>query len=128
MEQKNEYGITKTTKYIFLGLFSIIPILIVFLFLKDRIWGPSLRQSITEDFLSESAHGVVDSLYNDKQNHNIRTAIFTNNTVFYISELWENYIQIGDSLSKNQGTLLLEVYRHSRKTKVLDYRKLIPPR
>jgi len=121
-----EYFETKTTKYIFFGVLAIVPTFIFVVFIVNVTWGPSSRQTMRRNDSLESVNGVVDTIFNDAANHDIRTAILTNKAVYQISELWANDIHVGDSLSKNKGSFFLEVYRKSKKVNILDYKKLIP--
>ncbi|WPV00203.1 hypothetical protein SNE26_00280 [Mucilaginibacter sp. cycad4] len=74
----------------------------------------------------ETINGVVDTLYNDKANHNIRTAILTNKTKYQIESEWENKIEMGDSLFKAKGSFLLEMYKRNGQKVILDYKSTIP--
>jgi hypothetical protein len=89
------------------------------------ILGPSTKQVIIERDLSENVNGVVDTLFDNYRNHDIRTAIMKNNQIFQILPEWESKIEIGDSLYKKKGSFLLEVYKRSGKKVVLDYRSTI---
>jgi hypothetical protein len=116
----------KIEKIIIYSIFGSIPVGLFLFFVFSMIFGPSTKQVITKRDLSENVNGVVDTLFNNDRNHNIRTAILKNNQIFQILSEWESKIEIGDSLYKKKGSFLLEVYKRSGKKVVLDYRLTIP--
>ena len=126
MRQKFEYFETNIGKIIYFGLLAVVPALIIILFVYDVVWGPSFNQVMTKEYSSETVHGVVDSLFDDVPNHDIRTAILTNKIIYQIESSWINDIEVGDSLSKDTGSFLLNVYKKNGKKVVLDYKPLIP--
>jgi len=126
MKKKFEYFETKTGKLLFFGIILSVPSLLVIFVICTVFTGPSGRQRVIESDSLETVHGVVDTLFNDVQNHDTRTAILTNKAIYQIEPSWASEIEIGDSLSKDKGSFLLEVYRKSKKVKVLNYKELIP--
>ena len=62
------------------------------------------NELMMKDDLNENFAGRVDSLFFDKSNHNGKYAVLNNNRVCPIIRPWENYIKIGDSLSKKKGS------------------------
>jgi hypothetical protein len=90
--------------------------------------GPTLKQTILERDSLETVNSVVDSLFTDDRNHDVKTAILHNGQFFQIVPEWESQIGVGDSLHKKKGSFLLEVHnKDARKNKVLDYRNTIRP-
>src|SRR5690606_8778210 len=65
--------------------------------------------------------GKVDSIYRQKMNHNI-LALRTKDCIFQVEADWETKFQIGDSISKKKGELIVEHYRNGKLIEVLDYR------
>jgi hypothetical protein len=120
------YMLSKVDKIILYSILGSIPACLILYFLYNIIWGPSVKQVATNRHLSESVIGVVDTVYNDRANHDIRTAILNNNNLFQIENVWESQIEIGDSLNKKKGSFFLEVYKKQGKRIVLDYKTLIP--
>lgn len=118
--------LSKVEKIILYSIFGSVPAGLLLFFLYCVIFGPSTREVIIERDLSENVNGVVDTVYNDEPNHNIRTIILKNKDIFQIEHLWELQIEIGDSLYKKKGSFFLEVYKKQGKKIVLDYRTLIP--
>ena len=122
-----DYFETKTGMVIYFGLLAIVPVLLIINLIIHITTGPSFRERMIETYSQQTIHGIVDSVYNDKQNHNARMAILTNGTMYAIEDEWVIDVEKGDSISKNKGSFLFEVYRKPKKKMVLDYRKLIPP-
>ncbi|NHA06451.1 hypothetical protein G7092_21760 [Mucilaginibacter sp. HC2] len=115
----------KIDKVIIFSILGVLPACLILFFLWNTIWGPSTKQVITETDLSENVNGVVDSLFDDRANHNVRTAILKNHYVFQIESQWASKIEIGDSLNKKKGSFLLEVYKKGNKKLILDYRSTL---
>ena len=74
--------------------------------------------------LNESFVGNVDSLYRDKNNHNVKIGVLSNGYKYKIPPLWELRIEIGDSLSKRKGSLDLYIYKKKMELIILDYRDI----
>lgn len=87
----------------------------------------STQELIVVDNLSEDFTGQVDSLYFDERNHNVKMALLTNDLLYPVYRNWEQYIEIGDSLSKKKGSFLLEVYKRNNTRMILDYRDTYKP-
>lgn len=64
--------------------------------------------------------GKVDSIYRQKMNHNILT-LKTQSCIFQVDADWETKFQLGDSISKKKGELIVEHYRNGELIEVLDY-------
>ncbi|PRD46157.1 hypothetical protein [Sphingobacterium haloxyli] len=65
-------------------------------------------------------HGTIESIYRQKNNHNVMT-IVNKDQQLGIERSWESKFQLGDSVSKNEGSQLVELYRHGQLIEVLDY-------
>ena len=111
---------------IFYGLIGIVPAFVMIFGIVSFFMGPSSRQIMIERYSSEAIHGVVDSVYDDTYNHNARTVILTNKMEYEVEPEWVIDIEKGDSLNKNKGSFLFNVYPKPNKKLVLDYRTLIP--
>ncbi len=100
-----------------------IPLLVLIGFVAyTALTGPSVQEVIKADNLALNFTGRIDSMYFDKRNHNGKYAILQNEQICPIIRSWEHYIEVGDSLSKQQGSFLLEVYKKNKKKMILDYR------
>lgn len=116
----------KIDKIILYSVLGLVPVGILLAILYSLMFTPSTKQMLTEMYSSQQVNGVVDSMYNDERNHNVRTLVLTNKSVFYIEELWTYKIDVGDSLYKKKGSFLLEVFKKNGKKMVLNYRTFIP--
>jgi|GEM_PF-751743 len=65
-------------------------------------------------------HGTIESIYRQKNNHNVMT-IVNKDQQLGVERSWESKFQLGDSVSKNAGSLLVELYRDGKLIEVLDY-------
>jgi hypothetical protein len=119
-------ALNKTEKIILYSLFGSVPLGLVVFFAFNMIFGKPTKQIIRESDSLETVNGVIDTLFNDRQNHNTRTAILRNRQIYYIEREWESEIETGDSLNKIKGSFLLEVYKKGGKKKVFDYRSTYP--
>jgi len=100
-----------------------IPIcFLIFCFSRSAIFGPSTVELIQQDNLMEHFHGKIDSLYFDRENHNVKYAESKNKDKYPIFRNWEAYIQLGDSLSKNKNSFKLEIFKRNGSKIVFDYR------
>ncbi|MOA36850.1 hypothetical protein D3C78_1583970 [compost metagenome] len=88
----------------------------------SAIFGKPLDELVKEDDLGEEFTGIVDTLYHEKQNHNVKIAGLSNGYKYQINGSWENEIKKGDSLSKKKGSFLLKVYKGNGQIITLDYR------
>ncbi len=117
----------KIDKRIIYCIFGSILLCLILFVSYNAVFGISMRESIIQRDSLDTVSGVVDTVYNDKSNHNIRTSILTNKTVFQIISEWESKIETGDSLHKTKGSFLLEVYKKSGRKVILDYKTTIVP-
>lgn len=119
------FKLGKTDKIIIYSVL-FIPLLILFIFMmKGLFFDPkSKRDYFFEIRQTYNFHGTIDSIYRQKQNHNILTLMSENN-ILPIDRGWQNKFKIGDSISKNQGSLLVEHYRDGRLIEVLNYEDLL---
>src|SRR5690554_3119838 len=99
--------------------------LIPFLFLFSWIFIPNFfdNRSFEERFLEREREieciGIIDSIYRQKMNHNILT-LKINECIYEITPLWENKFQVGDSISKKKGELIVEHYRNEKLLEVIE--------
>jgi hypothetical protein len=103
----------------------IVSIAIVCFIFWEKYLAPTIEKQIFETVLPMNFHGRVDSVYRDKANHNVKKVILSDGYVYGIYAPWEAEINLGDSLSKANGDLKVEVYKESGKKLILDYRQLV---
>jgi hypothetical protein len=85
---------------------------------------PGAKEAFLIETAKETFEGKVDSMYNDKQNHNARMAILSDKYKFGLYRDWKSKIDLGDSLSKSNGSLVVEVFKKDGSKLVLNYRAL----
>jgi hypothetical protein len=115
---------SKTDKIILYSLFSLPVIFIVVMFFSG-FFGKTRKQLMLEECLLENFSGRVDSLFWDKQNHNVKTAILSSGYRYQIFRNWEMKIRNGDSLYKKNKSLQVELFRNKKKVEILDYNEQI---
>lgn len=76
-------------------------------------------KKVAQTLSDKEFHGIVLKKYIDSENHNDPIAILTSMQKI---NLWNFYynVEVGDSLSKPKGTLIMEVYRNGKIQK-LDF-------
>jgi len=107
-------------------LYSVFytPVILLFSYLLlTGIFGKSTHELIKEDDFNQAFFGEVDSLYVEKQNHGVKTALLSTGYKYQIVVQWEHQIELGDSLAKQKKSFLVHVYKKSGRVIILDYRK-----
>src|SRR5471030_2419775 len=93
--------------------FRIIGFFAFALFIVFMLWfRPStdeINKSNLRDVSNLSFHGEIDSIYRDKQNHNTEMLILKHGEAMGFPGAWEQFIEVGDSLSKKQNELILKI-------------------
>lgn len=112
----------RTDKVILYSIFYIPAVLLVCYFLWSVVFGKPTSELIREDDFNENFTGRVDTLYFDKQNHNVKIALLSSGYKYQIFRQWENQIDVGDSLAKVKNTFFLGVHKKGGKVITLDYR------
>ncbi len=77
-----------------------------------------LKYEINTEFI-----GKIDSIYRLKMSHNTLT-LKSDKYNFYVPSDWETKFQLGDSISKKKGELIVKHYRNGKLIEVLDYRDI----
>ncbi|WP_312553050.1 hypothetical protein [Empedobacter brevis] len=96
-----------------LGLFSYIG----YITFSDK----RTNKEVFLDFVKQDIiHGQIELIYYQTKNHNQYT-VATKNELIVLPQNWEHKFLIGDSLSKDSGSLKLEHYRDGKLLEVLDY-------
>ena len=109
-------------KTIIYSIFIIPTILLFGYVFWTAIFGESAYEIAANRDVNEAFVGNVDTLYFEVQNHNIKIAELNNGYKCQIFRLWERYIEVGDSLSKKQGSFLLDIHKKDGEVITLDYR------
>lgn len=112
----------KISKIIFYSVFFIPVILLTAFFFCLIAFNETAEEVVMDHDLTENFASKVDSLYYDKQNHNVKIALLASGYKYPIFRKWESKIQIGDSLSKRKGSFKLIIYKNNNTKTTLDYR------
>lgn len=113
--------ISKKDNIIIYCVFGLPMLVLVVFVLYTTFSGPSREELRIQDDVSLSFNGRVDSMYFDERNHNGKYAVLNTNQIFPIYRNWEHNIHVGDSLSKEKGTFLLEIYKKNKTKITLNY-------
>ncbi len=122
---RNIIELKKETKLaLYLTIFIPLIILIIMVF-YNVLSENRTRSEIYLDLNKNTfINGRIDSLYHQKNNHNVLT-IISNNHEFEVARKWENKFKVGDSVSKAKGDLLLKHYRGEQLIEILNYKDLV---
>lgn len=82
-------------------------------------FGPSSEETFLELHKQIEVHGRIDRFYNDVANHYARTMV-VGDVKLHISANWDQYFAVGDSLAKNRGEVILQVFKPDTML-ILDY-------
>lgn len=83
--------------------------------------GPGSGELMMRDHLSAEFKGRIDSMYFDQRNHNGKYAVLNNGQLYPIFRNWERNVEVGDSLYKQKGTFLMEIYKKNKTKITLNY-------
>ena len=104
----------------------IVPLLLIAGFILWRMLdSTSGAQLILMSIKKMQFRGKVDSVYRDKWDHNIKKVKLTTGYVYGLYPEWESKVAIGDSLSKKEGSDIVEVFKLSGAKINLDYKELV---
>ncbi len=99
-------------------------ILPIMLFIAIVIISDSLKYSFDDTYYKDrstrSFQGVIDSIYRQKDNHNVMTVV-SGESIFGIEGVWESKVKLGDSISKEAGDLYLKIFRGGTEVDSLSY-------
>jgi len=107
---------------IFVIAVFVTPLVSLFLFANwDNMFSSKSRGDyFLEDRLEKHCSGKIDSIYRQRNNHNILT-LRTNNCIFEVDYPWENKFQLGDSISKKVNEPMIKIFRDNKLLEILDY-------
>ncbi len=105
---------------------NIIVLLIIAGFVIWRIFDKSTTaQIILSGVKNDKFQGIVDSVYRDKSDHNAKKVRLTSGYLYSLYPEWESKVAIGDSLSKKQNSVVVEVFKSNGNKIILDYKELV---
>lgn len=106
----------------------IVGILAFASFIVFIVWfrpnADEMNRSFLKDVTNLSFQGKVDSMYQDKPNHNADMLILEHGGVYGFPREWKRYIEVGDSLSKKQNESILKIRKKNGKVIIIDYKEL----
>jgi len=121
---KQGFNLSKTDRWIIYSILFVPLSILFFIMIKGLFFNPKSHRDIFLESRQEyDFHGTVDSIYRQKYNHNIMTLI-SKNKKYNVDGEWEHKFQIGDSISKHRGSLLVEHYRNGQLVEILNYADL----
>jgi hypothetical protein len=82
-------------------------------------------QLVLTDIKKVDFHGKVDSVYRDRWDHNTKKVKLTTGYIYGLYPEWEDKVGIGDSLSKQQDSVIVKVFKSNGTQISLDYRVLV---
>lgn len=123
---KQRFNLSKTDRWIIYSILFVPLSILFYIMIRGFFFNPkSYRDNFLESRQEYDFHGIVDSIYRQKYNHNIMTLISKNKTKkFTVDREWEHKFQMGDSISKHRGSLLVEHYRNGQLVETLNYADL----
>lgn len=83
------------------------------------------RQAILDEAQKETFYGTVDSVYRDRDDHNTQKVRLANGYVYSLYPAWEDKVEVGDSLSKDKGAMVVVVFKKQGAKIKFDYRELV---
>ncbi len=122
--KRDKFGLSRRDKLIVFSLLSIPFLLMLFYVVNALFDSRTTRDFYLEDKKIESYHGVIDSIFHQKRNHNIKTLVVGEKWIGLHSS-WENKFRVGDSVSKYQGSLQIQHFRNGELIETLDYNDVI---
>lgn len=87
--------------------------------------GPSAKELILQEALNEDYKGRADSIYHQRNNHNIKTVRISGIHDLELWPEWENLIDVGDSIFKVKGKYTIMVCKKNGKDLILDYEDIV---
>lgn len=103
---------------------AIVAVVVIVFMIWKKYYASTVEEEIFERESPVTFHGIVDSTYYDKGDHNVKKAILSDGYIYNIDGKWESIIYLGDSLSKNKDDLKVEVHKKDGQQVILDYREL----
>lgn len=128
MSVKIKNSLSKADKTIVYFVISVPIIFIICVVIYHSTWSDNAGTTILKESEALVFDGRIDSVYRDSNNHNIKTVILQNGSMYRVYAEWEAFIEKGDSLSKSSGSLDVVVYKKNKVKIILNYMKLAKTR
>src|SRR5690554_2443071 len=113
----------KLLQWLYAGALLFCFFLFLYVYLKQGLSGWELYYK----YKSELIHnGIVTKKYIDKKNRSTPTILLNDNSkVILISNTWFDYFEIGDSVYKEKGSLIVRlIKKNTQDTLYFDYRDI----
>ena len=94
---------------------AIVIIAAICVIIWKKYYAPTLEEETFKEARQMVFHGKIDSIYRDKANHDVKYVILSNSYKYGIEAVWEDSVDLGDSLSKMKDSLYVDVLRKTEK-------------
>lgn len=105
---------------VFLPFFLLIVIVGIFILKEEPI---SDREYFLKSQSRQNFNSVILEIRNDRGNRNVET-LYSKYNKIVLPRKWKKKVQIGDSISKQDGKLYLKIYREGLMIDSLNYNDL----
>ena len=105
---------------VFLPLFLLIVIVTTFILKQEPL---NDRDFFLMSQKKQNFNSVIINIKDDRNNRNIET-IYSRYNKIVLPRKWKNKVQIGDSVSKEEGKLFLKIYKEVKLKDSLNYNDL----
>ena len=95
---------------VFLPLFLLIVIVTTFILKQEPL---NDRDFFLMSQKKQNFNSVIINIKDDRNNRNIET-IYSRYNKIVLPRKWKNKVQIGDSVSKEEGKLFLKIYKEGK--------------
>lgn len=105
---------------VILPLFLLIVIVAIFILKQEPL---SDREYFLESQSRQNFNSVIIEIKDDRSNRNVETVYSKYNRIV-LPRKWKKKVQVGDSISKQEGNLYLKIYRERVMIDSLNYNDL----
>lgn len=114
----------KEDRLVVIFVLSLPVVFVCLYFLWNVFFGLDEQQFFLKESKDLTFNGRVDSIYNDRSNHNIVTLILRNGYRYEVYDDWVKFFEKGDSVFKEKDSLKLFIYKKNKEPIVLNYNEL----
>ena len=125
MNMEETFFIEKKAKRILFALMFIVMMSVAILIYWENSHTVTGSNLVLQEAKLKSFHGKIDSIYRNKTNHDVMVLVLSDGYQYSVYPVWEPLVDIGDSISKDYGSLQVRVYKKNGETDTLDYKKLV---